>query len=527
MNGFIDLQYPLTQALGMAVLHSFWQGIIIFFLVRMILSLVPQHKAGTRHNVAYAALTILFFSFIFSFFSEWQISAHTLVLASTQAHGTLQPDYIQPVWSSWSSLFSFRYIHLFNSYIPLVAVMYTLGLVTLCGKMIWNLLQVQYLRKQVMLPDSLLQQKFIQLKEQAGVRKNVLLRYSEKITVPLVFGYIKPLILVPCSLIHRLDPQQMETILLHELAHSRRNDYLWNLLQMVMETLMFFNPAAWFISRIIRQEREHRCDDYVLNITKKPLPYAHALLLLEENRISVTSVALAASGNNKNSLLNRIKRLTDMKRETKPSQKTLATVSIILILAAMVCFATAFGQEKREDGNTKKISKSYSKVVIVDDNGKVTTYPKSDGDTTGMAEAMKAVPEAMEMAHKAMKDVDMKEIRKTVKISMDQAGKAMVVANQAMKDIDWDDIQAKVDEAMKTAHKSIKEVDWEHINKEMEGARKEVAQAMKEAHMEMKDIDWTEINKAIDDAQSDIKKTKIIIKKSYKDDKHEDDEDED
>lgn len=527
MNRFIDLQYPFTQALGMAVLHSFWQGIIIFFLIRMMLSLIPKHKANARYSLAYAGLSILFSGFVFSFLGEWQAATHAVVSATTQIHGGIQPEAYAPVWSSWNQLFSFRYIHLFNNYIPLVAVMYTLGLVALCGKMIWNLLQVQYLRKQVMLPDSLLQQKFLHLKEQSGVKKNVLLRYSEKINVPLVFGYIKPIILIPCSLINRLDPQQMETILLHELAHIRRNDYLWNLLQMVMETLMFFNPAAWFVSRIIRQEREHRCDDLVLNITKTPLPYAHALLLLEENRISVTSIALAASGNNNNSLLNRIKRLTDMKKETKTPQRTLATVSIVLLIAAMVCFATAFGQEKKDDSKTKKISKSYNKVVIVDDNGKVTTYPKSDGDTTGMAEAMKAIPEAMEMAHNALKDVDMKEIRKTVKISMDQAGKAMIEADKAMKDIDWDDIQAKVDEAMKDAQKSMKEADWEHINKEMEGARKEVAQAMKEVHLKMKDVDWTEIDKVIEDAQSDMKKTKIIIKKSMKKDKYQDDEEED
>jgi beta-lactamase regulating signal transducer with metallopeptidase domain len=514
MNGFIDLHHPILQALGIAVLHSFWQGILVYFLVKMILSFVPEHKSGARYGVAYCALAILFFGFLFSFFTEWQLVSNTAQASSvTRLTGALQHSSSVSVLALWNQVLSFRYIHLFQSYMPLIAVFYAAGVLLLCAKMLWNIIQVQYLRKQVMLPDSLLQQRFLQLKDQAGVRGNVLLRFSEKVNVPVMFGYLKPVILLPFSLISRLDTQQLETILLHELAHIKRNDYFWNLLQMVMETLMFFNPAAWFLSRIIRLEREHRCDDYVLKITKTPLPYAHALLLLEENRASVAGTVMAATGNNKTSLLNRIKRMTAMKQENRNSQRTLATVSVLVLVAAMICFATAFGQEKKQEAKPKVITKSYGKktITVIDDDGNKKTYQKVYGDTSGLEEAMKAVPMAMEMANEALKGIDMKEIGNTVALSMAHASKAM-------KEIDWDDIQAKVDDAMKEAHKSMKDIEWDKINAEvsaeMADAKKEMAQAMKKAQIEMKDVDWDEIHKAVDEAKEEMKKAGIEMKKA-------------
>lgn len=514
MNGFIDLHHPMLQALGMAILHSFWQGALIYFLVKVISSFVPEYKSGTRYSMAYGALSILFFSFLFSFFTEWQVASGAAQASSvTQLTSTLQHNSTASVLAAWNRIFSFKYIHLFQSYMPLIAVLYAAGVLLLCAKMLWNIVQVQYLRKQVMLPDSLLQQRFLQLKDQAGVNGNVLLRFSEKVNVPVMFGYLKPVILLPISLVSRLDIQQLETILLHELAHIKRNDYFWNLLQMVMETLMFFNPAAWFLSRMIRLEREHRCDDYVLKITKTPLPYAHALLLLEENRMSVAGTVMAATGQNKTSLLNRIKRMTDMKQENRNSQRTLATVSILILITAMICFATAFGQEKKQEAKPKVITKSYGKktITVIDDDGNKKTYQKVYGDTTGLVEAMKAVPMAMEMADEALSKIDLKEINKTVALSMAHASKAL-------KEIDWDDIQAKVDDAMKEAHKSMKDIEWDKINAEvnaeMADAKKEMAQAMKQARMKMKDVDWEEIHKAVDEAKEEMKKANIEMKKS-------------
>ena len=82
--------------------------------------------------------------------------------------------------------------------------------------------------------------------------------------VPVVIGYLKPVILIPAGLLANLPVDQVEAILLHELAHIRRADYLVNLLQTMVESLLFYHPAVWWISHVIRTEREHCCDDFVL-----------------------------------------------------------------------------------------------------------------------------------------------------------------------------------------------------------------------------------------------------------------------
>ena len=82
--------------------------------------------------------------------------------------------------------------------------------------------------------------------------------------VPVVIGYVRPVILMPVGLLAGLPAGQVESILLHELAHIRRHDYLVNLLQTSVEGLLFYHPAVWWISGVIRAERENCCDDLVV-----------------------------------------------------------------------------------------------------------------------------------------------------------------------------------------------------------------------------------------------------------------------
>ncbi len=94
-----------------------------------------------------------------------------------------------------------------------------------------------------------------------GISRFVDLRVSCKVANPLTAGVLRPWILLPLTALTSLSPEQIEVVLSHELAHIRRSDYLWNLLQTMVETLFFFHPAAWWISRRVREERELCCDD--------------------------------------------------------------------------------------------------------------------------------------------------------------------------------------------------------------------------------------------------------------------------
>ena len=129
---------------------------------------------------------------------------------------------------------------------------------------------------------------------------------STLVKVPTVVGYFKPLILLPASAISGLTIQELETIIAHELGHVRRHDYLVNFIQTVIETLLFYHPAVWLISRKVRIQRENCCDDIAVAVCGCPVTYARALEKLESGRSMSGSLALAASDN---SLIERIGRL--------------------------------------------------------------------------------------------------------------------------------------------------------------------------------------------------------------------------
>ena len=147
---------------------------------------------------------------------------------------------------------------------------------------------------------------FERLLDRMGLTRPVELRCSEKTSVPLVVGWIRPAVIVPVSLFARMPSWQVEAILAHELAHIRRHDYLVNFLQNVIETIFFYHPAVWWVSNQIRKEREHCCDDTAAAICGNVVDYARALTSLEEMRGEVPAGALSAASG---PLLGRVRRL--------------------------------------------------------------------------------------------------------------------------------------------------------------------------------------------------------------------------
>ena len=137
-------------------------------------------------------------------------------------------------------------------------------------------------------------------------------------------------------MLSHLSVEQAEAILLHELAHIKRNDYLINIIQKLIETILFFNPAVWLLARGLKSEREYCCDDLVLQFTTDAGLYARALLSLEENRIDYNNLAMAADGARKHSLLNRIKRLKVMEHvNSNPKHKLIAIVALVAISVSL------------------------------------------------------------------------------------------------------------------------------------------------------------------------------------------------
>src|SRR5206468_7636590 len=132
--------------------------------------------------------------------------------------------------------------------------------------------------------------------DRLGVAGAVRVLASAMARVPSTVGWHRPVILLPVSALTALTPGQIEMIVAHELAHIRRRDYLVNLMQTAIEILLFYHPAVWWLSREIRQEREHCCDDVAVAICGDPLVYARALTEIEALRSSPPQLAMAAGG---------------------------------------------------------------------------------------------------------------------------------------------------------------------------------------------------------------------------------------
>ena len=165
--------------------------------------------------------------------------------------------------------------------------------------------------------------------ERLHIRRAVAILESGAVVVPTLVGWLKPVVLLPAAALVGLSPDQLQAILAHELAHVRRHDYLVNLLQSMVETLLFYHPATWWVSAQIRAEREHCCDDLAVEVCGDRLVYASALAELT-TLAGHRGFALAATDG---SLLNRVRRILGGQRsmhEPAPAWPLLALVVLVV-----------------------------------------------------------------------------------------------------------------------------------------------------------------------------------------------------
>lgn len=223
-----------------------------------------------------------------------------------------------------------------------------------------------------------------------GIKKNIAICISKSIEIPCVSGFLKPIILLPFTLFNHLTTEQAEAIIIHELAHIKRNDYIINIFQSLIDVLLFFNPFAIVLSNNVRKERENCCDDWVVTYRYNKQLYASALLTLEQNRPQNLHLLPAATGE-KGYLLLRIKRLFSETPVTSiaPLQKLrLAGTSLtllIILLIFMPGLITMTGKGTENIDNTYPIafktgeSQTYLETqnqLVIDNDVHPETLPK-------------------------------------------------------------------------------------------------------------------------------------------------------
>lgn len=324
--------FPWLQAIGWALLHSLWQGALLALLAAVMLWLARRRSAEFRYAIASTTLGLLVLAFAGTL--AW-ISAGGDPLSTTEVV-LITPMGEGGGLGSWM----FRLHAVLGPWIPWLFLAWVLGfslrLVQVGHAMAW--LYGPCLGS-IQPPPAEWLARFEALRIRARVRMPVRLGLSNQVDSLVVLGWLKPVVLVPAAAFLALSPEALEALLAHELAHVRRGDFLANLVQTLAEALLFYHPAVWWLSRRIRQEREHCCDDAAVQACGDPILYASALVGLEELRTRpnlIPDLAPAASGGQ---LMSRIQRLL-RPRMTQGRTSPTATLIPTLLVAVAIGVAT-------------------------------------------------------------------------------------------------------------------------------------------------------------------------------------------
>ena len=194
-----------------------------------------------------------------------------------------------------------------------------------------------------------------------GLSRVVAVCESAIVKVPVVVGWFKPIVLLPASVIAGLPEPELRAVLAHEFAHIRRHDYLVNVLQSLVETMLFFHPAVWWLSNVIRREREQCCDDLAAEACGDKVVVAKALVRLAEVRTRPAQGALAATGGR---LSHRIRRLLDVPVDSRSRSAAGSLLAILLVSAIVVVvgvFTSGLGERQAEAQESKPEAKDPQK----------------------------------------------------------------------------------------------------------------------------------------------------------------------
>jgi beta-lactamase regulating signal transducer with metallopeptidase domain len=333
---------PLFQALGWSLLHFIWQGSLVAILFLGARSFLRECGARVRYRLACMAMLLML---MLPLSTAWFISTswQTVVVHGTAASPRsrlefdLRPHGIEtPTQTSESSAappWQERVHKRIDPLLPWLSTSWLTGVLLLSFKRCGGWIYARRLTERDTRPVAgTWQDMLLQLCRLVRVTRPVVLLESALVQVPTVIGWLRPVILLPTSTLLGLTADQLEAILAHELAHIRRNDYLVNLLQTVVETLLFYHPAVWWVSHQIRLEREHCCDELVVTVCGDPLIYAWALTKLEEVRSEAFQLALAANGG---SLVKRVQRILGISQQ-KSHGSTSWIVGLISITAVFI-----------------------------------------------------------------------------------------------------------------------------------------------------------------------------------------------
>ncbi|HEY4083793.1 MAG TPA: M56 family metallopeptidase [Burkholderiaceae bacterium] len=295
----------LASAAAFALLHSLWEVALLALLAWLSLSLLRGASAGMRHAVGMVWLVAMAAAPIVTFVLYWHAPLSMDVMHGARAD--LMLPLLLPLHEPGSGA-AMPWADARRGWLLVcVSQLWLLGVALMLIRQIggWRTMRRIECVSFVALPPEWLE-RFEALRSALGVSRDVAVRLAERVASPFTAHVLRPVIWLPLTLLTQLPREQIEALLAHELAHIRRLDWCWNAMQCAIEAFLFHHPGMWWLSRRIREEREHACDDLAVSVCGDPIVLAEALAGLQRQRRRAPRLALAAEGG---SLMKRVSHL--------------------------------------------------------------------------------------------------------------------------------------------------------------------------------------------------------------------------
>ncbi|ALO35911.1 peptidase M56 [Colwellia sp. MT41] len=328
---------PFLYSLSLTLVHFLWQGLLVAFILKSALFIIDKSKPILRYALAIlamltnACLAILTFVMVYPDTNSGINSNLSPIALTSLVHELTQKNALLNYHELLPSILAYS--------LPYLSLLWLAIITALACKLLIEVRNVNNLPMYGSVsPSAALLARFDELAQQIKLTKTPKLLISLKAEVPMAIGWLKPVVLLPASMVTGLSSAQLEMLILHELAHIRRHDYLVNFLQTLIELLFFFHPSVHWIGKQIRNEREYCSDDIAVQHCGDAIAYAHTLtdtasLCAKANFHTIPTMAMAATGGD---LKARVLRIVD--HHCAPSNnasKWLAAISLLLALTLL------------------------------------------------------------------------------------------------------------------------------------------------------------------------------------------------
>ncbi|MDA3953696.1 MAG: M56 family metallopeptidase [Bacteroidales bacterium] len=544
MNILSDLLNDrIVTALGWNIFHIFWQGIIIGIVLSVVLHILKGKSSQLKYLISMISLLLLLGFSIFNFsinYNENFNKAITNINYDQINYTDFQLDDLNNANTGEGSIELItslkNRLKNIDRFFPLIVNVWILGVFIFILKFVLSFFYTYRLKKistQSISEEWLV--KFLKIQDKLNLNRTVKYIESQLVRIPLVLGYLRPVVVIPVQMLSGIPSNQIEAIIAHELAHIRRNDYIFNVLQTIIETVFFFHPAVWYITSQIRKERENCCDDVALTVCEGSLVYAKALISVQELTLNRHYSAVAFSGRKKH-LLNRIKRMI-MKQKVK-SNFTDKIIAALIILSSVLALSFTYKANMTnsisKSGFIEEIIKPVEPTIVEEiiepiEPPIVEEYLIYEAVNLNDVQEIEAIVKdtvKTKRHHREEIDIDNNTVTKTIR---DGNGKKsemkfilkngivtkLLIDGKEVSQSDYPKFQPEIDKTVANlkaakidihnAMKDIEDIDFEEIQKEVQEALsnvnlnfEEISEEIARSMEEVKEIDYEKIMKKVE-----------------------------